>query len=152
MRILIIDGQGGGIGARLVSLLRPRLPEGCELLCTGTNSLATSAMLKAGAARGATGEHAICYNAQRADLILGPIGVILANGIMGEASSPPPPAAPSSPAPRTAGWRNTFAVRWSWPSRNCPSTALLQSDSIPLRKKFPLPNGRGNFSYLGWML
>ena len=86
MRILIIDGQGGGIGARLVSLLRPRLPEGCELLCAGTNYLATSAMLKAGAARGATGEHAICYNAQRAHLILGPIGVILANGIMGEVS------------------------------------------------------------------
>ena len=86
MRILIIDGQGGGIGARLVGLLRPRLPEGCELLCAGTNSLATSAMLKAGAARGATGEHAICYNAQRAHLILGPIGVILANGIMGEVS------------------------------------------------------------------
>lgn len=86
MRILIIDGQGGGIGSRLVGLLRPRLPEGCELLCAGTNSLATSAMLKAGAARGATGEHAICYNAQRAGLILGPIGVILANGIMGEVS------------------------------------------------------------------
>lgn len=86
MRILIIDGQGGGIGARLVGLLRPRLPEGCELLCAGTNSLATSAMLKAGAARGATGEHAICYNAQRAHLILGPIGVILANGIIGEVS------------------------------------------------------------------
>ena len=86
MRILIIDGQGGGIGSRLVGLLRPRLPEGCELLCAGTNSLATSAMLKAGAARGATGEHAICYNAQRAHLILGPIGVILANGILGEVS------------------------------------------------------------------
>ena len=86
MRILIIDGQGGGIGARLVGLLRPKLPQGCELLCAGTNSLATSAMLKAGASRGATGEHAVCYNAQHADLILGPIGVILANGIMGEVS------------------------------------------------------------------
>ena len=86
MRILIIDGQGGGIGARLVSLLRPRLPEGCELLCAGTNSLATSAMLKAGAARGATGEHAIVYNAQRAHLILGPMGILLANGILGEVS------------------------------------------------------------------
>lgn len=92
MRILIIDGQGGGIGARLVSLLRPRLPAGCELLCTGTNSLATSAMLKAGADRGATGENAPCYNAQRSDLILGPIGVVLANGIMGEVS----PAAASA--------------------------------------------------------
>ena len=92
MRILIIDGQGGGIGARLVSLLRPRLPAGCELLCTGTNSLATSAMLKAGADRGATGENALCYNAQRSDLLLGPIGVVLAHGIMGEVS----PAAASA--------------------------------------------------------
>ena len=86
MRILIIDGQGGGIGSRLAALLRPRLPEGCELLCAGTNALATSAMPKAGAARGATGEHAIVYNAQRAHLILGPMGILLANGILGEVS------------------------------------------------------------------
>ena len=86
MRILVIDGQGGGIGSRLAALLRPRLPEGWELLCAGTNALATSAMLKAGAARGATGEHAIVYNAQRAHLILGPMGILLANGILGEVS------------------------------------------------------------------
>ena len=86
MRILIIDCQWGGIGSRLAALLRPRLPEGCELLCAGTNALATSAMLKAGAARGATGEHAIVYNAQRAHLILGPMGILLANGILGEVS------------------------------------------------------------------
>ena len=86
MRILILDGQGGGIGSRLAALLRPRLPEGCELLCAGTNALATSAMLKAGAARGATGEHAVIYNARRADLILGPMGILLADGILGEVS------------------------------------------------------------------
>lgn len=86
MKILIIDGQGGGVGGRLISLLKPRLPEGCELLCAGTNALATGAMLKAGAIRGATGENAILYNAARADLILGPIGIILCNGIMGEVS------------------------------------------------------------------
>ena len=79
MRILLIDGQGGGIGSRLATLLRPRLPEDCELLCAGTNVLATNAMLKAGCTRGATGENAILYNAGRADLIL-------ANGIMGEVS------------------------------------------------------------------
>ena len=117
MRILLIDGQGGGIGSRLATLLRPRLPEDCELLCAGTNVLATNAMLKAGCTRGATGENAILYNAGRADLILGPIGVILANGIMGEVSPPspaprrsrssfpPPPAAPGSPAWRSAAWR-----------------------------------------------
>ena len=84
--VLVIDGQGGGIGSQLVKLLRPRLPADCELCCVGTNSLATSAMLKAGAARGATGENAVCYNAAQADLIAGPVGIIMANGIMGEVS------------------------------------------------------------------
>ena len=79
-RILIIDGQGGGMGAQLAKLLLPKLPADCELLAVGTNVLATSAMLKAGAVRGATGENAVVYNAARADVILGPIG------IMGEVS------------------------------------------------------------------
>ena len=70
-RILIIDGQGGGMGAQLAKLLLPKLPADCELLAVGTNVLATSAMLKAGAVRGATGENAVVYNATRADVILG---------------------------------------------------------------------------------
>ena len=85
-RVLILDGQGGGMGAQLVKLLVPRLPAGCALLCVGTNVLATSAMLKAGAPQGATGENAVVHNAARASLILGPIGIILANGILGEVS------------------------------------------------------------------
>lgn len=84
--VLILDGQGGGVGSQLVKLLKPRLPENCRLLCVGTNVMATTAMLKAGAAQGATGENAVVHNAARADLILGPIGVILANGILGEVS------------------------------------------------------------------
>ena len=84
--VLILDGQGGGVGSQLVKLLKPRLPEGCRLLCVGTNVMATSAMLKAGAPQGATGENAVICNAARADLILGPIGAILANGILGEVS------------------------------------------------------------------
>ncbi|MCI9331605.1 MAG: DUF3842 family protein [Oscillibacter sp.] len=84
--VLILDGQGGGVGSRLTRLLKPRLPEDCRLLCVGTNVLATSAMLKAGAAQGATGENAVIHNAARADVILGPIGVILAGGILGEVS------------------------------------------------------------------
>ena len=84
--ILILDGQGGGVGGQLVKLLKPRLPQDCRLLCVGTNVMATSAMLKAGAAQGATGENAVIYNAARADVILGPVGVILANGILGEVS------------------------------------------------------------------
>lgn len=85
-RILILDAQGGGMGAQLVKLLVPRLPRDCALLCVGTNVSATAAMLKAGAPQGATGENAVIFNAARADLILGPIGVILANGILGEVS------------------------------------------------------------------
>lgn len=81
-RILIIDGQGGGMGAQLAKLLLLKLPADCELLAVGTNVLATSAMLKAGAVRGATGENAVVYNAARADVILGPIGILMANGIM----------------------------------------------------------------------
>lgn len=84
--ILVVDAQGGGMGAQLVKRLKPRLPEGCTLLCAGTNVLATSAMLKAGALQGATGENAIIYNAGRARVVLGPIGIILANGILGEVS------------------------------------------------------------------
>lgn len=84
--VLILDGQGGGVGSQLVKLLKPRLREDCRLLCVGTNVMATSAMLKAGAPQGATGENAVVYNAARADLILGPIGMVLANGILGEVS------------------------------------------------------------------
>lgn len=85
-RVLVIDGQGGGLGAQLVKLLKPVIPAGCELLCVGTNVLATNAMLKAGACQGAAGENAVIYNAGRADLILGPMGIIQANGILGEVS------------------------------------------------------------------
>lgn len=84
VRILVLDGQGGGIGGRLVKGLSARIPAGCELLCVGTNALATNTMLKAGAKQGATGENAVIYNAGRADIILGPLGMLLANGIMGE--------------------------------------------------------------------
>ena len=84
--LLVLDGQGGRVGSQLVKLLKPRLPADCTLLCVGTNVSATAAMLKAGAVQGATGENAVVYNAARADLILGPIGIILANGILGEVS------------------------------------------------------------------
>ncbi len=84
---LVLDGQGGGMGAQLIRQLLPQLPGDWELLCVGTNALATGAMLKAGAHRGATGENALIYNAKKAQVILGPIGMILANGLLGEVSS-----------------------------------------------------------------
>lgn len=86
MRIVVIDGQGGGLGASLVSRLKARLGSSVQVWVVGTNAMATSAMLKAGADKGATGENAACWNAGRADLIMGPIGLLAANSLMGEIS------------------------------------------------------------------
>lgn len=85
MHIVIIDGQGGGIGRLLVSALKDACPEH-QLTAVGTNSLATAAMLKAGAASGATGENAVKVACRRADLIIGPIGIIMADSMLGEVS------------------------------------------------------------------
>ena len=86
MIITVIDGQGGGLGAALIARLKDKLGGEHQLIAVGCNALATSAMLKAGAQRGATGENAVCYNAARSDLILGPIGLLSANALMGEVS------------------------------------------------------------------
>lgn len=99
MKIAIIDGQGGGVGRALVAALRERLKTGPHtVIALGTNALATQAMLKAGAGEGATGENAILVNAARADVIAGPIGIVLANALMGELSPRMAEAIASSPA------------------------------------------------------
>jgi hypothetical protein len=84
MRIAVIDGQGGGIGKSLVEKLRKELPEDVEIIALGTNSLATSFMIKAGANEGATGENAIVLNASKVDIIMGAIGIVAANSMLGE--------------------------------------------------------------------
>lgn len=84
MQILVIDGQSGGIGSRIITELKPFLTSESKIVSVGTNVLATNAMLKAGADMGATGENAVLWNASRVDLILGPIGIILANAMLGE--------------------------------------------------------------------
>ena len=83
MKILIIDGQGGRIGKMLVEKIRQRWPE-LPLIALGTNSIATAAMLKAGADHGATGENPCIVNAQDSDIIIGPIGITFANSLLGE--------------------------------------------------------------------
>ena len=82
MKILVIDGQGGRMGALLVKALRERVE--AEIVAIGTNSVATAAMLKAGADMGATGENPVVRAAMTADVICGPIGVIAAHSILGE--------------------------------------------------------------------
>lgn len=84
MLIVVIDGMGGGIGAQLVSQLASQLGAGNEIVCVGTNAWATQAMIKAGASRGATGENSVCVMAGCADVIAGPIGIVMPNALMGE--------------------------------------------------------------------
>ncbi len=83
MNILIIDAQGGGIGRQLVAAVKEALPQ-ARLTAVGTNTLATSAMLKAGADAAATGENAVVVNCQKADVIVGPIGIVIADSLLGE--------------------------------------------------------------------
>lgn len=82
-QILIIDGQGGMLGKQLVESTRKRIP-GAEITAVGTNSIATTNMLKAGAQNGATGENAVLVGAKRADVIVGPIGIVIADSLFGE--------------------------------------------------------------------
>jgi hypothetical protein len=85
MRIIVIDGQGGGIGRSFVELLVKNFPD-AEIGATGTNSIATETMLKGGPSFAATGENAILFNAAEADVIIGPAGIIMANALHGEIS------------------------------------------------------------------
>ena len=82
-KVLVIDGQGGGLGRQLVSALAAACPE-AELTAVGTNSLAANAMLKAGASRAATGENAVVVNCRHADVIVGLIGIVIADALLGE--------------------------------------------------------------------
>lgn len=82
--ICVIDGQGGGIGSAIVKRLKVEFGERVEIIALGTNSIATAAMMKARANRGATGENAIVWMVPQADYIIGPIGIVMANAMMGE--------------------------------------------------------------------
>ncbi|HNW86436.1 MAG TPA: DUF3842 family protein [Candidatus Limiplasma sp.] len=85
MKILVIDGQGGGIGKALVTAIKQLAPA-LPITALGTNAAATSAMLRAGADEGATGENAIRYQCRHADIIVGVIGILHANALLGEIS------------------------------------------------------------------
>lgn len=85
MKLIVIDGQGGGVGKSLVAALKARMPHQ-PIIALGTNVQATSAMLRAGADAAATGESAIRYQCKTADIILGVTGILHANAMMGEIS------------------------------------------------------------------
>ncbi|MGB9804191.1 MAG: DUF3842 family protein [Desulfofundulus sp.] len=100
MRIAVVDGQGGGIGKHIMERLRRELPEDVDILALGTNALATSVMLRAGANEGATGENAVIYNAPRVDLIVGPVSILFPHAMMGELTPAMATALAASPAPK----------------------------------------------------
>ena len=83
MKVLVIDGQGGGLGRQLVTAVKARYPE-AEVLAVGTNSAATNAMLKAGADQAATGENSVAVACRKADAIMGPVGIVIADSMLGE--------------------------------------------------------------------
>jgi hypothetical protein len=84
MVVMVMDGQGGGIGSVVIRALRTAVTEDVEILALGTNSAATARMMKAGANRGATGENAIVQTSRKADVIMGPLAILMAHAMMGE--------------------------------------------------------------------
>lgn len=87
MKIAVIDGQGGGIGRHITMALRSRLPEDVKIYGLGTNAIAMAAILKAGANEAATGENAIVYMADRVDVIVGSVAILVSGSMCGEVSA-----------------------------------------------------------------
>ena len=83
MNVLVVDAQGGGVGRQLVAAIKKQYPNVC-VTAVGANSTAAAAMLKAGADNSATGENAVIVNCRRADVIVGPIGNVIADSLLGE--------------------------------------------------------------------
>lgn len=83
-KICIIDGQGGGIGSAVIKRIKERFGESIEVIALGTNAIATAQMLKARANKGASGSNAIVQTVKKADVIIGPLGIIMAHAMMGE--------------------------------------------------------------------
>ena len=120
LKLVVIDGQGGGVGRALTEAVRKAYPTLC-IRAVGTNALATAAMLKAGASEGATGENAVIFNARQADVLLGPIGILAANGLLGEVT------------PRMAeAIGSSDAVKILLPSQRC-SIRLAVGASQPMQ-------------------
>lgn len=82
-RVLIVDAQGGGIGKQLIATIKQSAPE-MEITAVGTNSAATAAMMKAGADHVATGENAVVVACRKAEIIMGPVGIAIADSMLGE--------------------------------------------------------------------
>ena len=96
--LAVIDGQGGGIGSAIIKRLREAFSEEVEIIGLGTNAMATGAMLKAGANRGASGENAIVQTVKNVDAVIGALSIVLTHSMMGELTPRMAEAVASSPA------------------------------------------------------
>ena len=85
MKLLVIDGQGGRMGQQLIRGVRERYPQ-VHTIAVGTNSVATAAMIKGGAQQAATGENAVAVACRQADVVMGPLGIVVADSLLGEIS------------------------------------------------------------------
>ena len=97
-RVCVIDGQGGGIGSAIIKKLKEKFEESIEILALGTNAIATAQMLKNRANKGASGSNAIIQTVRTADLIIGPVGIIMPHSMMGEVTREIAEAVALSPA------------------------------------------------------
>ena len=97
LNVLIVDGQGGMVGKQMVEAVRKMIPD-AEITVVGTNTSATASMLKAGADNGATGENSVVVAVRDADIIVGPIGIVIADSLLGEITPKMAVAIGSSPA------------------------------------------------------
>ncbi len=96
--VVVVDGQGGGLGGRIVERLKLALPDGTKIVALGTNALATAQMMKAGADRGASGENAIAHTITSASVILGSLSIVMPNSMLGELTTKMAEAILGSPA------------------------------------------------------
>lgn len=116
MKILVVDGQGGGVGRQLAAQIKQTFPD-VQLMAVGTNTIATSAMIKGGADTAATGENAVLVAARKADVIVGPLGIVVADSLGGEVT----PAMANAVA-------QSDAKRILLPFKNCDNVIVGVSD------------------------
>ena len=100
IRIAVIDGQGASVGSAVIKKIRHNYGEDVEMWALGTNAIATTQMMKAGANRGATGESAVCHCVQQVDVIIGSIAILISNSLMGELTPAMAHAIGNSRAPK----------------------------------------------------
>ncbi|MGI6168795.1 MAG: DUF3842 family protein [Christensenellales bacterium] len=125
MEIVVIDGQGGGIGRALVEKLRARIPN-VRILALGTSALATAAMLKAGADQGASGDSAILFNAKNARLIMGAVGILSPYAMLGELSPKVAAAVAKSSAEKILVPYNKCNIKIAG-TQNCSLSSLIDA-------------------------